>query len=263
MKVRHGTFAIAGVALAASWACGTDDVATAPADAAAPGEAPGANDATASDATEPETIFVDNFSDLEGRYEPGEELGDWTVLRAEGYAAVARASDQGLADGAGGNVLYFSEFSSEPRFRESRIDRCAEIDADLPLSFSYEIYADVEAEFVSNDLRVRVNPNFYTDIEACEDDVRADSTQGRLEEVGSWYNEDWDVRLESARAEPAAWFRATEATHNAPAAAMRYAPEAYPSGAGAVRFSLRVRDDQFSPVTSRRLYLRAIELTQP
>ncbi len=209
------------------------------------------------------TLIDEDFEGLEGDYEAGDALGDWTILRAVGTAVVAGAADEGIPPRRGNTVFRFSEFSEDPGFSESRIDRCVEFDPQRPMSFRYDVYADIAVDFVTNDLRVRINPNFYTDIHACRDDVSADSTSNRLEELGAWYNEDWDVRLESAGAEPRAWFHADRATDNAPAPELRIEPEYYPEGATAVRFSVRVRDDIYTANPSRRLFLDDIRLTQP
>lgn len=208
-------------------------------------------------------VFSESFAGLAGDYGVGDDLGDWRVLRAHAGARVISAEGADIPARRGANVFYFPEFSGDPGFSESRIDRCVEFDATRSLSFDYHVYADLDVHFVTDHLRVRVNPNFYEDVEACEADVAIDSTGGRLEETGAWYNEDWDVRLESAGAEPGAWFHATRATHNAPAPDMSYSAGDYPAGAEALRFSVRARDDLYSPGTSRRLYTDDIRVTQP
>jgi hypothetical protein len=233
-------------------------------------EVPGAVDAGVDagvDAEAPhgevEHLISEDFTGAVGTYPAGERVGEWRVLRAEEHAVIAAASELGLSALRGDNVLFFSAFSDAPQFRESRIDRCVPFDAARPMSFRYAVYAAVAEDFVTDDLRVRINPNFYADLDSCEADLDDDSTSSRLEELGTWYNEDFDVRLETAGAEPRAWLDVIAPTHNAPTADMVYAPENYPEGAAAVRFSIRVRDDLFGPGSDRRLYLDAIELTQP
>jgi hypothetical protein len=208
-------------------------------------------------------LLSEDFTGAVGTYAAGERFGEWKVLRAEEHAVIAAASELGISARRGDNVLYFSRFSDAPQFRESRIDRCDAFDAERSMSFRYAVYADVDEDFVTNDLRVRINPNFYADLDSCEADLDEDSTSRRLEELGTWYNEDFDLRLEAAGAEPRTWMDVIAPTHNAPTADMVYAPENYPEGAAAVRFSIRVRDDLFDSSSERRLYLDAIELTQP
>ncbi len=208
-----------------------------------------------------QVLISEDFSDHAGAYASGDTLGDFTVLRAVDEAVVAAAEDEGIAPHRGDNVLYFSAFEDEPGFRHSRLDQCVSLDPALPLSFDYHVYAAVDE--ITDDLRVRVNPNFYENVLGCEDDVLVDSTENRLEELGAWYNEDWDVRLESAGAEPGEWFHATASTDNAPSPDFRLEPEHYPSDTGAVRFSVRVRDDAFAEDESRRLYLGDLNLEQP
>ena len=201
--------------------------------------------------------FFEDFSDLQGAYATGETFGAWTVIAAFDQAVVVAARDAGIAAHSGTNVFHFSGFASSPGFGDNRIDRCVELDASLSLTFDYHVYAITPT--VDDDMRVRVNPNFYADLQTCEADVAADITDNRLD--GDAGNLDWDVRLFSAGVQAGEWFHATEST-DGEVGPQTYAPESYPDGTTVVRFSLRARDDGFVLDDTRRIYIDSVSLAQ-
>jgi hypothetical protein len=203
-------------------------------------------------------IFFEDFTGLVGSYPSGAIMGDWTVVAASDEAVVSLAAAVGVTAWSGDAVFSFASYPANPGFGDNRIDVCVPFDPNLALDFELAIYPEV-AE-VTDALRLRVNPNFYADLPACEADVAANSTAGRL--LGNWANEDWDVRLGSAMAMPEAWTLATESTHGTQVGAMHVPPAQYPELATVVRFSVRLRDDGFAADPTRRIYLDAIRLSQ-
>ncbi len=207
-------------------------------------------------------LFHEDFDDLAGRYETGDSFGAWTVIAAVEDAVVARAADEDISAVAGENVFGFSEYESESGFGDSRLDRCEEFDPARALAFDYQVYADLDDGTPDDKFRVRVNPNFYVDLETCEADVAARETDQRLEHEGAWYNEDWDVGLFTAAVSAGEWAPMTEANDGI-GEPMEISPERHPPGATAVRFSIRLRDRAFPEDDSRRLYVDDIRLVQP
>ena len=178
------------------------------------------------------------------------------MVAAVEHAVVAEAAELGIEAQSGEQVLYFSQYSSSPGFGESRIDRCVTIEPSKALRFSYWVYADVDA--VGDELRVRVNPNFYEDLATCEGDVAAGVNDNRLND--NWANLDWDVRLFTAGVRPNTWFHAVEATHGDEPGTMEIPAAEYPELARVVRFSLRMRDDDAALDPSRRLVIDSVRL---
>jgi hypothetical protein len=204
-------------------------------------------------------LFREDFAGLAGDYEAGERLGAWTVMEAQEYAQVVSAQDEGIPAAAGDHALRFSRYDGASGFGDHRLDRCERFDPDLPLAFSFQVYADLDSGELDDVFRVRVNPNFYADLEGCEADVAEGETGRRLEEEGAWYNEDFDTRLLSAGALAGEWTRVLDATHGREGE-MKIEPEDLPEGAQVVRFSLRLRDRGYADDPSRRLYVDDIRL---
>ncbi|MBX3183016.1 MAG: hypothetical protein KIT72_17510 [Polyangiaceae bacterium] len=209
-------------------------------------------------------LFFEDFSGLTGEYAQGDQFGDssdslsqWTVIATAGVVRVALASTEGITAPSGGHVFHFAPPTAN--YGASRIDRCAVFDPTKPLHYSYSVYPGV-AE-VTDDLRVRINPTFYTSLEACQSDLDNAASDNRLS--GDFANQDMDVRLFTAGANPDAWYLATETTHGDVEGAMVHPVSAFPEGATVVRFSLRSRDDVYDSDPTRRLYLSGVLVTQP
>lgn len=203
-----------------------------------------------------------SFEGLVGTYAQGASLGQWRVVTAVGGA---RVLEQGVTAHHGQAVFAFDSYttgSAPSGFGDNRIDTCVPFDPTRALHMSFAFFLDAAA--MSNDVRVRLNPNFYASVADCEADVALGVTTGRL--AGNWANADWDVRGAAAGAQAESWFVATSATHTGggPAAGpMVYTPADYPPGAEAVRMSVRIRDDAFVSDPTRRVYLDAVSLSQP
>jgi hypothetical protein len=206
-------------------------------------------------------VLREDFAELVGDYASGDRLGAWTVVEAGAYAQVIAAQDEGITGAAGDNVLRFTHYDADSGFGDNRLDRCERFEPDLPLAFSFQAYADLASGELDDVFRVRVNPNFYADLEACEADVAEGETERRLEEEGAWYNEDFDTRLLSAGALAGQWTRILHATHGREGE-MKIKPQDLPPGAQVVRFSLRLRDRGYADDPSRRLYVDDLRLWQ-
>ncbi|MBX3131555.1 MAG: hypothetical protein KF718_32860 [Polyangiaceae bacterium] len=212
----------------------------------------------------PVTVFFEDFAGLQGDYVQGSTfgsesatLGKWTTIATAGAATVTVASTVGATAQSGDNVFHFAPPTEN--FGTSRIDRCAVFDPTKPMHYSYFVYAAVAD--ITDDLRVRVNPNFYADLTTCQSDLDAGINDNRLD--GDFANQDMDVRLFAAGVTPNQWFHATATTHGDVEGAMTHDVTAYPTGATVLRFSIRARDDIYATDNARRLYLDAIHVTQP
>ena len=255
-----------------SGATSDGDENTAGADAASPpvdagedhGQPDAAIDREVPDAgtSEDDPAFREDFAGLEGGYASGDSLGEWTVISAVDEALVVATADEGIDASLGDNALRFSSYLEDSGFGDSRLDRCESLDPARSATFSFSVLADLDSGAVDDVFRVRINPNFYADLEACELDVADGETDRRLEEDGSWYNEDFDVRLFSAGATAGEWMRVTVSTHGDQVGEMRIPADLYPEGAGAIRFSVRLRDRALPEDASRRLYIDDVQLSQ-
>lgn len=179
-------------------------------------------------------------------------LPAWTLLGTNGGVietlGVAAATDQ--------SVFRFHTLSAN--FGDNKLDQCMPLDANQDLSISFQVRTNVSP--VSNDLRLRVNPTFYSDMESCEKDMQGDATTRRLTS-GSLANADRDIRLGSVSGlQTNQWQTITAATHGTSGPLIHSASD-FPAGTNAMRFSLRVRDDAAS--SARRIWVDDIQITQP
>ena len=117
--------------------------------------------------------------------------------------------------------------------------------------------ADLAGAEPSDDIRVRVNPNFYDDFALCDEDISNGANDGRLS--GDLTNEDLDVRLGSVAIAQGAWFHVTEASHSV--GPLSFDAGTLPSSATVMRFRLRVRDDAFAQ--GREVFIDDVRGTQP
>lgn len=112
-------------------------------------------------------------------------LPSWTFLRDLAIAArdpSATVSVQGsvITDApepiSGTGVFSFEEITND--FDANRLEQCVAIDENLDIKFSYRVFTNRGA--VNNSLRVQLNTNFYSDLETCNRDMQANSTDNRL-----------------------------------------------------------------------------------
>lgn len=214
---------------------------------------------TDSDTDPPSLGFFEDFEDYTDSYATSDSFGPWTVVSATGTLEVERATDLGISAYEGSNVAWFTEPTGG--FGANRLDRCVPIVGDRPITLSYAVHM-IAAE-VSNDMRVRLNPNFYSSMEQCEIDVEAGSTDNRLEGTSDvWFNDDWDVRFGTAAITPGLWYEVTTATHGDHVGPIQIPADRIPPAATAMRFSIRVRDDGFEGDPDRRIFIDALRASQ-
>lgn len=210
----------------------------------------------------PCSLALDNndFTDLNNRAAGNQHytttagkgaLPAWTLLGANGGVietlGVAAATDQ--------SVFRFHTLTAN--FGDNKLDQCIPLDANKDLDISFQVRTNVSP--VSNDLRLRLNPNFYSDMESCEKDMQSDSTSRRLT-TGSLHNADRDIRLGSVSGLQAnQWQTITAATHGT-TGPLTHSASDLPAGTRAMRVSLRIRDDAAS--SSRRIWIDDIQITQ-
>jgi hypothetical protein len=178
-------------------------------------------------------------------------LPGWTLLGTQG----AIIETLGVPAATDNSVFRFHTLTAN--FGDNKLDQCIPVDATRDLDISFQVRTNVSP--VSNDLRLRVNPNFYADMESCEKDMQGDATGRRLV-TGSLANADRDIRLGSVSGlQPNQWHKVTTATHGTTGALTHHASD-FPAGTSAMRFSLRVRDDAAS--SSRRIWVDDVQITQ-
>jgi hypothetical protein len=176
----------------------------------------------------------------------------WMLLTSTG----GMIETNGVAAAVGNSAFRFHTLTAN--FGDNKLDQCIPLDETKDLSISFQARTNVSP--ISNDLRIRVNPNFYADMASCEKDLQTDSTTNRLT-TGSFANVDRDIRLGSVGGFQAnQWQTITSATHGT-TGSMTQTASNLPSGTQAMRFSIRVRDDSAS--SSRYIWLDDIKVTQP
>ena len=187
-----------------------------------------------------------DFSAMRAEYAHLERLPGWTPLFGTGTARFVVETVMTAPPGdRHANVGYFSELTSG--FGANKLDRCIPFDRDEPLSLSVAVRTQAVA--VSNDLRVRVNPNFYADLASCEQDVAADATGQRLSGVNA--NLDWDLLFGTAGLEQGVWYDFD---------GIDYPAGQTPDGATVMRVSLRARDSGV-PSAERRIEFGSLAVT--
>lgn len=145
----------------------------------------------------------------------------WTMLSDDG--GLVRTQED---FGASGNSA-FAFNVLDTGYGANKIEQCIPIDPEQSLTLSYSVLTTV----VSDDVRTRLNPNFYPDMAACEVNLQADDNSNRLSFDDS--NEDFDEQLGQAGIEVGEWF--------APAPVVFDAAN-LPDEARVLRVSLRARD---------------------
>ncbi|MFN4263687.1 MAG: chitobiase/beta-hexosaminidase C-terminal domain-containing protein [Thioalkalivibrionaceae bacterium] len=197
---------------------------------------------------------INGFDLVRATFSNGQSLPGWTTLLAGERRAVLEtvpfAFDAAEREsGRPGFVLYFDPISDG--FGDQRIDQCIVFDASEPLEWTLRLRHD--AAPVNDNLRIRVNPNFYASLEDCRADVAQGRTDHRLS--GTNFNNDYDVRFAAAALAPNRWHDVNAATHGTSGP---FRITAFPTGAEVVRFSVRAR----APTATQRIWFGPIELRQ-
>ncbi len=168
-------------------------------------------------------------------YQEGSGPPGWYVQDAEdGFDVITDAS---LDSPAGASVLRPNVLTGG--FGASKLEQCVPVDNSRRLTIDYLAFTPASNP---DGLAVRVNPNFYADMEACIDALRRDDNGARL--GGNDNNEDLDADVGS-QVDTNEWTRISVDGDGRP---MTYGPAGsgaeylYPDGANAMYFSLRFRD---------------------
>ena len=161
-----------------------------------------------------------------GNFAHLENAAGWTPLIGSGIREDARVVIETVdfAFAESRTVMYFSDL--QEGFGDNKLEQCVAFDATQDFRFSLA----VRTTAASNDLRVRVNPNFYSSMESCNEDLAADDNGQRLS--GTNNNEDFDFQLGAAEIEANQWTQLEDG----------FAAGAFPENASVVRLSIRARD---------------------
>jgi len=112
-------------------------------------------------------------------------LPSWTFLRdltiaTRDPSATVSVEGSVITDSpapvSGTGVFSFEQITND--FDANRLEQCVAIDENLDIKFSYWVLSNRSA--VNNSLRVQLNTNFYSDLETCNRDIQANSTDNRL-----------------------------------------------------------------------------------
>lgn len=191
-------------------------------------------------------LALDNadFSQLRAGYASGAALSGWVPLLAGAGQFVVESVDFAHPGARTGNVGYFDSLTSG--YGDNKLDQCLSFDRAQDLVLQLHVRTNA-ADLAG--LGVRVNPRFYADMQTCHNDVAANATTNAL--GGTNANVDWDLsNFSTAGVTRDNWHAR---------APIEYAAGATPTGATAVRLSLRARD-QGVPSPQRRIFFGAIEL---
>ncbi|TVP90587.1 MAG: hypothetical protein EA348_05675 [Pseudomonadaceae bacterium] len=161
-----------------------------------------------------------------GQFAHLDNAAGWTPLIGSGIRGEGRVVIETVdfAFAGGRNVMYFSDL--QDGFGDNKLEQCVVFDPTQDLRFELA----VRTTAASNDLRIRVNPNFYSSVADCNADLAADDNGRRLS--GTNNNEDFDFQLGAAEIEANEWTQLEDG----------FAAGAFPQDASVVRLSLRARD---------------------
>ena len=161
-----------------------------------------------------------------GNFAHLDNAAGWTPLIGSGIREDARVVIETVdfAFGDSRNVMYFSDLQTG--YGDNKLEQCVAFDATRDFRFSLA----VRTTAASNDLRVRVNPNLYSSMDSCNEDLAADDNGQRLS--GTNNNEDFDFQLGAAEIEANEWTQLEDG----------FAAGAFPENASVVRLSIRARD---------------------
>ncbi len=165
-------------------------------------------------------------------YATGEGPPGWYITVSFDGGTVTY-SDTGAADGRG--YFSFNNIGPNPRpgFGDNKLEQCVPIDEELGFTITYSALATEVAG--DEDLRTRVNPNFYATREDCLLDIFEDAGDRRLSDDGR-PNDDADYRF----VEDDAGIWRDFSPDNI--ANLRYTADDIPTGSTYMLFSLRARN---------------------
>ncbi|WP_111642102.1 chitobiase/beta-hexosaminidase C-terminal domain-containing protein [Marinimicrobium alkaliphilum] len=145
----------------------------------------------------------------------------WTILSDDGGFI---RTEEGF--GANGHSAFAFNIL-DTGYGANKIEQCIPIDPSQSLLLSYSILTTV----ASDDVRTRLNPNFYPDMAACETNLQVDDNSNRLSFDGS--NDDFNQQLGQAGIDANEWFEISPVVFSA---------DDLPDEARVLRISLRARD---------------------
>lgn len=153
----------------------------------------------------------------------------WRLVVADSAGGSVTAGVEDAADGS----AWFSFTALDQGFGDNKLEQCVAIDASRPLEISYQVRADTPTVDAAG-IRVRINPNFYADFEACGEAILADAGGDRLS--GNRNNDDMDFDLGATGGQ--AWITVGPDEDSG----LRYEVDDFPEGAQWMRISVRARD---------------------
>lgn len=171
-----------------------------------------------------------NFDALDARAEGNVSYGtqggvgfmpSWTILADDGGMIRTQPGFGAESDSA------FSFNVLDTGFGANKIEQCVPIDPSQSLTLRYSINTSVS----SDDVRTRLNPNFYPDMAACDVNLQVDDNSNRLSFDDS--NEDFDQRLGGSAVREDQWYTIEPVVFEA---------GSLPDEARVMRISLRARD---------------------
>lgn len=155
-----------------------------------------------------------------------------------------------IAEAGSPALSYFVFDRLTDGFGDNKIDQCVPIYAAEPLSISYSVYA---ATADPSGLAVRINPNFFANLDACEAAMAIDAGGDRLS--GGRANTDIDFILGADDGQR--WLERTPEQQ----AALAYGVADIPAGSVYMRLSVRARD-RSGVVPQAELRIGSVTVTQ-
>lgn len=163
-------------------------------------------------------------------------LRDLTIATRDSSATVS-VEGSVIADApepvSGAGVFSFEQITND--YDANRLEQCVAIDENLDINFSYWVFTNRGA--VNNSLRVQLNTNFYSDLETCNRDIQANSTDNRLTN-GEFFDVNRRFHLGDGGVEQNQWALVEEANRET-TGPMVHPADQISEGANVVRLSLR------------------------
>lgn len=178
-------------------------------------------------------------------------LPSWTILTTLGDVGIdprdptstvsvsdsSATSPSPPAPLTGSGVFTFEQLTNQ--FGDSRLEQCVLIDENVDIQYRYSVRTNRGG--ANNSLRVRLNSNFYTDMESCNRDLQSDSTNARL--TDRQFDRNRNTFLGSAGLETDEWLQVESANRDDDGETidepLTHAADQIPEGAGAMRLSIQ------------------------
>lgn len=184
-------------------------------------------------------------------YDEGEGPPSWYVTATESGGSVVY--DAAGAATTGGYWLYEPPITTG--FGASKFEQCVPVTDAEPLEISYSVFADTPTSDATA-LAIRVNPNFYANLEDCLEAQATDSGGDRLSAGGARPNDDVDFTLGADDGNQ--WIvRTPDQEPN-----LRYTTADIPDGTRFMNLSMRARDRPDGGRTNVSLRLDDIRVVQ-